>query len=196
MLGIEPLGTVPLGVAYESETPVPPTPGDFGQKFKPDIYDVVITGIEDGKDDFVYVLKSFNGILYSGLTSHLNFNFPRQKNDIDEIIDRPNGKILLRQNEVEIYRGDQSGFDFYQGSSNSTFSISAGYTKDESENIAYELPIEKITNDYDGTRRIKVPGFYNFLPLDYIIIDQIAVQIDQVIVNISSNGAYLMLREL
>jgi len=167
----------------------------FPLKKMPDIYDALLTGAADSLNDFVYIIKSYNGIHYSGLTSHLNFQFPRQESDVQAIIDRPGGEILLRKNGLELFRGIPVTFNFYNGASSKTFSISASFVKTEIVHNTISLPIEKIDHDYDGIRRFKIPGHHNFKPLDSLLYNNETIQIDQVTVNIKSGETYLSLRE-
>jgi len=162
----------------------------------PNKFDVVLTGTPDGLSDFTYTLKSFNGIHYSGLTSHLYFQLPRQFGDIQAILDRPNGEIVLRKNSIELFRSVPINIDFYEGATNKTFSISASYVATETTPETIELPVEKIDYDIDGKRRIKIAGNHIFKPLDSLLYDEEEIQIDQVIVNISIDKFYMMLREL
>ena len=162
----------------------------------PDIYDALLTGDTDGRSDFIYKLKRFNGTLYSGLTSNLIFQLPRINGDVDALTDRPNGEILLRKNGFELYRGAQSNYDFYDGPQNRTFSISASYFAEETIHNSIELPVQTIGNDYDGKRRFRIPGNHEFKPLDYLVHESESIQIDQVGVFISIDGNYMMLREL
>lgn len=161
----------------------------------PDIYDAVLTGSNDATSDFIYTLKSFNSINYSGLTSHLSFQFPRQLDDIKAIEERPSGEIILRKNGAEVYRGSQDNYNFYQGSQNSTFSINGSYLKTEINPKQIMLPVELITNDSDGKRRFKIAGFHLFNPMDTLIYKSENIIIDQVLSNISADFNYMVLRE-
>lgn len=162
----------------------------------PDIYDVVLTGAQDGKPDFIYILKSYNGIHYSDLASHLSFQFPRQSGDIQAVSDRPNGEIVLRKNGIELFRGVPKFFDFYEGANSKTFTISASYLQTESTPKTVTLPVELIDNESDGKRIFKIPGNHDFQPLDSLNYNSEVILIDQVRINIKQNDNYLRLREL
>ena len=162
----------------------------------PDVYDATITGAADGLPDFDYILKSYSGIHYSGLTSHLRFQFPRQNDDIKGVTDRPNGEIILRKNGFELYRGTPESVDFFNGASASTFSISATYLTTETTPKTVTAQVELIDTDYDGKRIFKLPGYHDFQPLDSLFYNSETIEIDQVRIIINAESTYLKLREL
>lgn len=158
-------------------------------------YGVRITGAADGLLDYDIMLKSYSGIHYSGLTSHLSFQLVREKDTITNILARPAGDIILLQNGLALYTATIIGHNLFTGSQSRTLSMTGAYFKNETSFAIITTTVESIKNEANGVRVFKIPYHIGFNPLDSIDYNNEIIQIDKVSPHLEANNTYTQLRE-
>ena len=167
-------------------------------------FKAILTGSADGKSDYEYLLKSFNGVFYSGKTNYLTFIMPYSTENLSAYNDRPNGDIQLFRiidiggdtGETLIAEGNPQTIDFYRGAIDASFKLSA--TKQTTNATPKTYDLENVINialDSNGARIYEVAGYTDITAGDEFIYEAETMTAEQIVMIISATQFKYKIKE-
>lgn len=167
-------------------------------------FKAILTGANDSLPDYEYQLKNYNGTHYSGRTSYLNFSMPYSQENLQALIDRPNGEIQLIRiaelgdilGEEIIAVGNPQSNNFYQGVLNASMTIAATKQITNVDPKTYDLEnVISVNRNTDNKRVFEVFGYNSIKPGDSFIYQAETILSDQIVILISATVFKYKIRE-
>ena len=154
-------------------------------------WSAILTGAPDGLDDLQLIMFNFAATLRYTSASYIQMTVPYIQ--LDEIIARQNGDIVLYKNGVELYRVNFNDLRSNVGARSRKITISGRST------VAFpapsSVPLVDVSRDdiqASGARELMVSPFNEVIPGDMISYDSILTTIG--IVNINSDATETTVR--
>jgi len=132
---------------------------------------VILTGSNDGLDDFIFKVSMISGTRKSGQESRFIFNLPFVSGYVQAYNDRQNGDLLCYVDSVLFFECNPKNLNYNIGALNRNLTIQG--TKQTTNNTpkTYDFTgrIKNIIRKVDGKHVFSVVGFSDILPLDAIM---------------------------